>query len=98
MYLTPSFLKHMQESLPVAVVKEDRPPLVASGRHMVHGPFVLNSLRPRHAARIPIPPSHDKKKNPPPMPLKLKIRAGPVSSPSPDFAIRIVEMERHVVL
>jgi hypothetical protein len=38
-----------QEPLAVGVVVEDRPPLVAPGRHVMHGPFVFDPLRPRHA-------------------------------------------------
>jgi hypothetical protein len=40
--------QHTQEMLPVGVVAKDLAPLVAAGRHMVHSPFVLDPLRPRH--------------------------------------------------
>ncbi|MEN6335925.1 MAG: hypothetical protein ABFE01_16855 [Phycisphaerales bacterium] len=41
--------QHAQKSLAIGVVDEDGPPFVPSGRHMVHGPFVFDPLRPRHA-------------------------------------------------
>jgi hypothetical protein len=40
-----------KEVLPVGVVPEDRPPLITSGRYMVHGPFILDALRPRHVTK-----------------------------------------------
>jgi len=37
-----------QEPLTVGVIPKDRSPFVAPSRHMIHGPFILNPLRPRH--------------------------------------------------
>lgn len=40
--------EHAQKPLAVGVIVEDRPPFVAPGRHVIHGPFVFDPLRPRH--------------------------------------------------
>ena len=49
----------MEEVFAVGVVPEDRPPLIAPGRHVVHSPFILDPLRPRHAAILsPSPTLH----------------------------------------
>ena len=45
--------QHPQETLPVGVILEDRPPLIAPGRHVVHGPFILDALRSGHVPILP---------------------------------------------
>ena len=51
---TPDTLaQHPEESFPIGIILKDRLPCIAPGRHMVHGPFVLDPLRPCHARILP---------------------------------------------
>ena len=54
--LPPTLAEHAQKTLVVGVVPKDRPPFVAPGRHVIHGPFIRDPRWPRHAAMLPPPP------------------------------------------
>jgi hypothetical protein len=77
--------EHAQKTLVVGVVPKDRPPFVAPGRHVIHGPFIRDPLWPRHTPPCYRRPFSAASAKPTGRAschaLKLKIRADPRPAP-----------------